>query len=228
MNISRIVCPLIITSLWVSAVSCRSTSESTNGGSSAVTNSPDSTAEVTPANTDSATTNALPTQTYAGETKLNTEQQTDSVGISIPIQVTQTRFDDSCTSLYAYDPSDTYVNVRDSPNGEILTSVDNFTTLQPADGSTSIIANGWNKIYIGHRTVGYVHGDLIRTKLYRVYDPSDTSANLRATPNGEVVTAMQNGSIVKFAGIEGDWTRVVTRGDSVGYVSTALLDALPC
>ena len=163
-------------------------------------------------------------QTYAGET----QPDPSSTGRSTPIQLAQRRFDDGCINLLAYDPEDTYVNVRDQPNGNIVRSLPNFALIQSADGPIGI-TEGWNEVLISMtQSKGYIHSDLISRTTYEVLDPNDTSANLRSAPDSEVITALANGTVVRFLSRKGDWTQVETQAGDIGYIASTLLAPPSC
>ncbi len=63
---------------------------------------------------------------------------------------------------------------------------------------------------------------------YQVNDPQDTSANLRQSPNGELIVAVPNGTEVLFLGVEGSWTQVQLGSGQTGYISTQLLSESDC
>ncbi|MCU0518141.1 MAG: SH3 domain-containing protein [Oscillatoria sp. Prado101] len=58
----------------------------------------------------------------------------------------------------------------------------------------------------------------------RVFDPKDTYANLRSTPNGQVVARLDNGITVSVKGNAGEWSKVeYSAGRVSGYIYTSLL-----
>jgi serine/threonine protein kinase len=133
----------------------------------------------------------------------------------------------ACLEAVAYDPADDTVNLRDRPNGNIIASLPNLTLLQgegPAGAEP-----GWNRVFVVEsNTWGFVSGNLIYRTYYQVQDPQDTSANLRTSPNGEVIMAVPNGTEVQFLGVEGRWTKVQLNSGQLGYISTQLLSDPDC
>ncbi|MEL6937972.1 MAG: SH3 domain-containing protein [Cyanobacteria bacterium J06598_1] len=133
----------------------------------------------------------------------------------------------TCQLLYAYDPEDTSVNVRDRPDGDIITDIPNFTTVS-SEGPAGI-EPGWNKLYVNDLdSWGYIWGDLLHRTHYQVQDAEDTSANLRQSPDGPVLTSVTNGTVVAFVGTTGDWTRVQTETGQQGYILNSLLTQPSC
>ncbi|MEO0457511.1 MAG: SH3 domain-containing protein [Cyanobacteria bacterium P01_A01_bin.114] len=129
---------------------------------------------------------------------------------------------EKCFVMLAYDPEDTSVNLRDQPDGNILTSLPNLTPLN-TEGPAGI-EPGWNYVYaVDQDRWGYIWQDLIRLTYYQVEDPQDTYANLRQTPNGPVIDTLANGTEVRFMGTDGTWTQVELASGQVGYVATSLL-----
>ncbi len=133
----------------------------------------------------------------------------------------------ACMESVAYDPTDTTVNLRDKPDGAVLASLPNLTRLQ-APGPAGA-EPGWNEVFVVEsETWGFVWGDKIYRTYYQVQDPQDTSANVRRSPNGEVITAVPNGTEVRFLGIEGSWTQIQLDSGETGYISTQLLSDPNC
>jgi hypothetical protein len=133
----------------------------------------------------------------------------------------------ACMEAVAYDPEDDSVNLRDRPNGSVITSLPNLSLLQ-AEGPAGA-EPGWNRVFaVESETWGFVLGDLIYRTYYQVQDPQDTSANVRRSPNGEVITAVPNGTEVRFLGIDGTWTQVQLDSGETGYISTQLLSEPSC
>lgn len=134
---------------------------------------------------------------------------------------------EKCLVMLAYDPEDSSVNLRDQPNGNVLTSLPNLTPLN-AEGP-AFIESGWNYVYVVNQDRwGYVWQDLIRRTYYQVDDPQDTYANLRQSPNGPVIEPLTNGTEVRFIGEAGTWTQVELANGQIGYVATALLSDPNC
>ena len=129
--------------------------------------------------------------------------------------------------MVAYDPNDSGVNLRAQPDGEVIGNLNNLALLQMQGPAGAL--PGWNWVYSGSLDEwGYVWGDLLRRELYQVQDPVDPSVNLRQSPNGNVITALSNGTLVRFLGIEEDWTLVATENDQQGYVHTDRMESPNC
>lgn len=244
MSITRVLLSTVAASLCFSSLACgQSVTDSSSTvsaqeapqatvSSTATTNSEssaDGPAQMDKAQADSTQTesdsNAVQTQVYAGQAKPAADQTQQ--GNPPLVQASQLQSDDGCTNLFAYDPNDTFVNVRDRPNGEIIASLPNFSRLQLANDSLEP-SQGWNEIYSGHRTRGYVYSDLISRTVLSVLDPNDSGANLRSSPNGPIIKKLPNGTPVKFAGTDGNWTIVETEDERIGRISTALLAPPTC
>ena len=134
---------------------------------------------------------------------------------------------EACFNLVAYDPEDTSVNLRDQPGDKVIASLPNFSQVQ-MEGPAGIDP-GWNPVYVvSSGAQGYIWGDLLYRSYYQVADPQDRFANLRRSPNGTVVTAVENGTNVRFLGIEGAWTKVAIANGQEGYIFSALLAPPNC
>ena len=133
----------------------------------------------------------------------------------------------ACFNMTAYDPADTSVNLRDQPDGSVITSLPNLTQVQ-AEGPAGADPE-WNRVYVvDSGEQGYIWGELLYRSYYQVLDPQDTSANLRQSPNGEMVSAIANKSLVRFLGIDGNWTKVELSSGQQGYILTELLARPDC
>jgi hypothetical protein len=129
---------------------------------------------------------------------------------------------DRCYNMVAYDPADTSVNMRDRPDGNVIHALPNGSVLQQ-EGPAGY-EPGWNRVYaLDTGAWGYVWGDLMYRALYTVQDPDENTAYMRSTPNGEIINELQNGTLVRFLGVEGDWMRVETEDGISGYVAQSRL-----
>ncbi|MEL6351966.1 MAG: serine/threonine protein kinase [Cyanobacteria bacterium J06627_28] len=134
---------------------------------------------------------------------------------------------DKCFDLFAYDPDDTMVNLRDAPDGERLAQLPNLTRVG-ANGPASV-EPGWNEVITNtNATNGYIWGDLLYRVVYQVQDPTDSTVNFRETPNGDILAEVANDTEVRFGGLNGDWTRVELANGQVGFMSTSLLAPPDC
>ncbi|MEL6402227.1 MAG: SH3 domain-containing protein [Cyanobacteria bacterium J06626_4] len=140
---------------------------------------------------------------------------------------------EKCFVMLAYDPEDTSVNLRDRPDGNIVTSLPNFTPLGVHTGP-AFVEPGWNFIHVlapdrsAYQQSGYVWHELIRRTHYQVEDPQDSAANFRQSPDGPVIDTLANGTEVQFMGEAGTWTQVKLADNRIGYVATALLTDPSC
>ena len=169
------------------------------------------------------------TKTSAKISDIGTQSGNDDPGAHQQARDAANRVENVCSTLYAYDPEDTGVNVRDQPNGDVITQVPNLSSVYRADDPYAWIEpDTWNHIKLPDGTQGYLWGALLRHTAYRVYDPNDTAANLRAVPGGDVIVALPNDTEVEFLGEEGDWTHVRLGRGTDGYIATLLLGTPNC
>lgn len=134
------------------------------------------------------------------------------------------RVEKVCATLYAYDPSDTAVNLRARPAGNVVAQLPNLSEVYRSDDPYASIDPGtWNAVILKDGTQGYIWGDLLRRTVYRTYDAGDTSVNFRRSPGGEVTIKLTNDTEVDFLGETGAWTHVRLGRGSEGYVATSLL-----
>ncbi|MEM8721150.1 MAG: SH3 domain-containing protein [Cyanobacteria bacterium P01_G01_bin.39] len=130
----------------------------------------------------------------------------------------------TCKIAFAYDSNDSGVNLRTQPNGTVIKKIINFTKIS----SEHTGGNRWLSVSLENGSQGYMWGQLIRPSLYRVYDHNDTYANLRRSPNGTLITAVPNNTVVKFLGASNKWTHVRLPNGIEGYIYTELLDNIHC
>lgn len=101
----------------------------------------------------------------------------------------------ACDGYIVYDRNDTYVNVRKSPNGEIIKPIPNGTEVSVLDRK-----NGWFYINLGqgsNAVKGYMKQDLLwLNSSCRAFDNQDTYVNLRekASINSPVIRRVNNGT----------------------------------
>ena len=140
---------------------------------------------------------------------------------------------EKCFVMLAYDPEDTSVNLRDQPDGNIVTGLPNFTPLGIHTGP-ALVEPGWNFIHVlepdrsAYWQSGYIWHELIRRTHYQVADPQDSAANFRQSPDGPVIATLANGTEVQFMGEVGTWTQVELADHRTGYITTALLTDPSC
>jgi serine/threonine protein kinase, bacterial len=97
-------------------------------------------------------------------------------------------------------------------------------------GAEGWIANSFLSVGAAETVIGapQLDPETCTETYYQVNDPQDTSANLRKSPNGEVIVAIPNGTEVLFLGAEGSWTQVQLGSGQTGYISTQLLNESDC
>ncbi|WP_017717598.1 SH3 domain-containing protein [Kamptonema formosum] len=133
------------------------------------------------------------------------------------------------TCMKVYDAKDTYVNLRETPNGRVMMPLNNGSTVRVYGR-----AGGWSWVqYPAARTGGYVYSQLLvpcTGTCMVVADPNDTYVNMRQTPNGRVVAQISNGTRVYVYAQSGDWSWAEREWDRVrtdsGYMFSQFL--APC
>ena len=161
-----------------------------------------------------------PASTVPAETDSSNSDQPSQTNLSLSIN-------QKCFSLTAYDPEDSSVNVRDSPDGTIIEAIPNLSIVS-IKGPATVEAR-WHDVSVNNTaTKGYIWGELLYRTAYQVNDPTDTFANLRDAAGGNAIAAINNGTEVQFLGTEGDWTQVQLGNGQTGYVSTPLLAEPDC
>ncbi|MEM4992888.1 LysM peptidoglycan-binding domain-containing protein [Priestia sp. SB1] len=129
----------------------------------------------------------------------------------------------------------TSLNLRNSPNGSIITAM-------PQGAKVEVIqtSSGWNQVkygnYTGWASISYLKlvasGDStpttpatpppITTVNYAYVTAS--ALNMRTSPNGSVVTVLPNGAKVQVVSTSGNWSNV-KYGSYLGWVSSDYLGA---
>lgn len=139
--------------------------------------------------------------------------------------------DKRCFELVAFDPNDTFVNLREIPNGLILRSLPNGTRLGKPN-EPALIEPGWTAVQVnireGKTERGYVFSELLHRSIYEVRDPEDTIVNLREKPNGMILKSLVNGTEVAFVSEEDQWTKVRLLSGEEGYIFSTLLNPPSC
>ena len=134
---------------------------------------------------------------------------------------------DLCFVLVVFDPNDSSVNLRSSPNGEVVKTLPNLTSVSMEVGP-AFIDSSWTSIQLSEQEKGYVFSDFLYRQIYTILDPNDSSANLRNRPNGSVIEAIPNGTEVEFRGSSNGWTKVKLKTGQEGYIYSALLREPEC
>lgn len=103
----------------------------------------------------------------------------------------------ACDGYIVYDRNDTYVNVKKSPNGQIIQQIPNGTEISVLEEK-----NGWYYINSGtgaKQVKGYMKQELLwLSSSCRAFDDQDTYVNLRdqASMNSRVIRRVNNGTPV--------------------------------
>ncbi len=136
----------------------------------------------------------------------------------------------SCNVFVVRDPNDTYVNVRTSPNGNIIRGI-------PNGSKTSIIGEqqGWYKVSFDSRfdsITGFMKKELLwrSTRRYAM-DLKDTYVNLRESPNGRVIRQVRNGTpLTVLEGNRNQWltVRLEDGSGAVGYMYASMVADPSC
>jgi uncharacterized protein len=104
------------------------------------------------------------------------------------------------------DPTGTPLNVRASPNGDIVGTLRNGVQVFVLDRSVDRKKQAW--VYVGRSEdrspIGWVYREFIvcagapanNQTSCRVTDPTGTPLNIRTTPNGQIVGTLNNGDLV--------------------------------
>lgn len=184
-----------------------------------------------PTSSPSLTTESASTSTITTKSATDSSQvkQADIAQARIASPSPEDPFDtfDACMNMFAYDLADTSVNLRDQPNGKVITRLPNLSRLQTE--GPAYVEPGWNRVFdVSSETWGYVWGELIYRTYYQVKDPQDTYANLRQVPNGAIITAVPNGTHVQFKGVDSGWTQVQLQDGRTGYISSSRLGLPSC
>ncbi|MBW4513118.1 MAG: SH3 domain-containing protein [Scytonematopsis contorta HA4267-MV1] len=147
------------------------------------------------------------------------------VAVRPPQAPTQT-----CNISVVYDPKDTYVNLRSSPNGQVLQKIPNGNKVN-IDSSRK--DGDWSFVNLGGSISGYVKNNLLRnSSTHHIFDRNDTFANLRSAPNGTVLHKVNNGTPVTILPNteSNDWVqvRLNTGNQAIGYMSLSRIANPSC
>ena len=110
--------------------------------------------------------------------------------------------------------------LRQSPGGDIITTLSNGTTLAVLDNSSS-----WYKVAVNGQE-GYVSGEYLTGTTTEDFALGtgmivcDTTVNFRSQPNtsSSVLASLKNGTAVTVTGISNGWFKATYNGQS-GYIS---------
>jgi Bacterial SH3 domain len=106
------------------------------------------------------------------------------------------------------DPTPSPLNVRTSPNGRVVGTLENRMVVAILDRTTDRRGQAW--VYVGNAEdrmpIGWVFRDYVDCRperttrptiaVCRVADPTPTPLNVRTSPNGRVVGTIENGMMV--------------------------------
>ena len=109
--------------------------------------------------------------------------------------------------------------LRESPGGEIITTLPQDTMVAVLNNSSS-----WYKV-IANGKEGYVSSEFLTGSLTTDFSLGsakivcDTSVNFRSQPNtsSSVLASLRNGTVVSVTGVQGGWFKVTYNGQK-GYV----------
>ena len=106
------------------------------------------------------------------------------------------------------DPTGTPLNVRATPNGQIVGTLNNGYQVTVLDRTSDRRGKSW--VYVGNyennKPIGWVAREFIacagaqagNQSICRVMDPTGTALNVRTTPDGHIVGTLSNGTLVKI------------------------------
>jgi hypothetical protein len=143
------------------------------------------------------------------------------------------------------DPTPTPLNVRTSPNGRIVSTLENGMLVFVLDRATDRRGQTW--VFVGsaedQTPIGWVFRDYIdcRPKPEKVEvqsclvaDPTPTPLNVRTSPNGRIVSTLENGVLVSVLDRATDsrgqtWVFVGSAEDQtpIGWVFRDYIDCRP-
>ena len=109
--------------------------------------------------------------------------------------------------------------LRESPGGEIITTLSQDTMVAVLNNSSS-----WYKVAVNGQE-GYVSGEFLTGSLTTDFSLGtakivcDTTVNFRSQPNtsSSVLASLRNGTVVSVTGVQGGWFKVTYNGQK-GYV----------
>ncbi len=135
--------------------------------------------------------------------------------------------EERCFGYRVFDLNDTKVHLRQSPNGRILRTVANGTQVTDTYPETPPSSPGWLSVRYQNQTV-YVFRRFLYRLVYEVVDPKDTRVNLRRSPNGPIIQALPNATLVMLLAPQGNWSKVRLENGQDGYVFSKFLREPAC
>jgi hypothetical protein len=135
--------------------------------------------------------------------------------------------EERCFGYRVFDLNDTKVNLRQSPNGRIVRTVANGTKVTDTYPETPPSPPNWMPVLYQNQTV-YVWRRFLYRLIYEVVDPKDRSVNLRRSPNGSIIRALPNATLVMLLAPQGNWSKVRLENGQEGYVFSKFLREPGC
>ncbi|MEA5522886.1 SH3 domain-containing protein [Limnoraphis robusta] len=131
----------------------------------------------------------------------------------------------ACTTYIINDPGDTYVNMRKSPNGQVIKPVPNGL-------SVKVLGEYGNWYRVRQRyDWGWMYKPLLRpdTRAY-ILDFGSHTVDLKKLPNqsSDTVKQVLNGSAVELVDRSGDWLQVKLEDGSEGYIPNQYIKQASC
>lgn len=137
-----------------------------------------------------------------------------------------------CNIFVVFDPQDTYVNLRQTPNGKVVERINNGQKMGVSFADSSPEWSYVNSTAAQNRS-GYMKSSLLwyGTTHYAI-DSQDTFVNLRSSPNGQIIRRVVNGTpltILPEKAVNG-WVKIrLNIGDrATGYMSRNLIANPTC
>ncbi len=128
-------------------------------------------------------------------------------------------------SCYRVQDSDGWVNLRQASNNGIVGKLYNGTTFLSAyttDDSRILGGLGNNSLKVAMSRTRLVDMSNCDNRYWTVSD-RDGWANLRSTPDGTVLGRIQTGASVMILDKSGEWTRILTPDNRIGYIHNSRL-----
>jgi Bacterial SH3 domain len=127
-------------------------------------------------------------------------------------------------TCYQISDPDGWVNLRDRDSGEVVTSINTTQNIliDRFDGESAILAAPHHQFVIHRSRLKPLRSG----RCFRFTSiEADGYLNLRASPNGKVLSRITNGTaLLTLSETEGAWVRVLTPDGRVGYVYAMALE----
>ncbi len=128
-------------------------------------------------------------------------------------------------SCFKIQDSDGWANLRRTSNSSILGKLYNGTTFVSAyttDDSRILGGLGNNSLKVAISRTRLVDMSACDNRYWTVSD-RDGYANLRSTPGGTIFGRVTTGTSVMILDKSGEWTRILTPDDRLGYIHNSRL-----